>query len=75
MWWCRGGARPLPREAGVQIPSDVFGCKNKEMKAKCSGGFDFMCVFFLEEKGEGGGGRKRVFIFVYIFFRKPRQVG
>ena len=59
MWWCRGGARPLPREAGVQIPSDVFGCKNKEMKAKCSGGFDFMCVFFLEEKGEGGGGEKK----------------
>ena len=73
MWWCRGGARPLPREAGVQIPSDVFGCKNKEMKAKCSGGFDFMCVFFLEEKG--GGGRKSKCIYVYIFFRKPRQVG
>ena len=71
MWWCRGGARPLPREAGVQIPSDVFGCKNKEMKAKCSGGFDFMCVFFLEEKGEGGGGeggkKKHMYICVYIF--------
>ena len=67
MWWCRGGARPLPREAGVQIPSDVFGCKNKEMKAKCSGGFDFMCVFFLEEKG-GGGGEKNIIFFFFFFF-------
>ena len=33
------------------------------MKAKCSGGFDFMCVFFLEKKG---GGKAYVYMCIYF---------